>query len=103
MCIRDRFYGMPDLSSARAIFYNKTLFAQAGINKAPTTWDEFTADAKKVAALGNGDIGYAQPLGPEEAQGELAIWLFNNGGEFKTNGAWTVSYTHLTLPTKRIV
>jgi multiple sugar transport system substrate-binding protein len=88
---KGKFYGMPDLSSARALFYNKTLFAQAGINKAPTTWDEFTADAKKVAALGNGDIGYAQPLGPEEAQGELAIWLFNNGGEFKTNGAWTLN------------
>jgi multiple sugar transport system substrate-binding protein len=86
-----KFYGMPDLSSARALFYNTDLFSTAGISKAPTTWDEFTADAKKVAALGNGAVGYAQPLGPEEAQAELAIWLFNNGGDFKKNGKWTIN------------
>jgi multiple sugar transport system substrate-binding protein len=88
---KGKFYGMPDLSSARALFYNKGLFAQAGIAKAPTTWDEFTADAKKVQALGNGDVGYAQPLGPEEAQAEFAIWLFNNGGDFKSGGKWTLN------------
>jgi multiple sugar transport system substrate-binding protein len=86
-----KFYGMPDLSSARALFYNKDLFAKAGIDTAPTTWDEFTADAKKVNALGGGVVGYAQPLGPEEAQAELAIWLFNNGGDFKKNGKWTLN------------
>jgi multiple sugar transport system substrate-binding protein len=88
---KGKFYGMPDLSSARALFYNKDLFAAAGIAKAPTTWDEFTADAKKVNALGGGVVGYAQPLGPEEAQAELAIWLFNNGGDFKKNGKWTLN------------
>ena len=86
-----KFYGMPDLSSARALFYNTDLFAQAGIAQPPTTWDEFVADAKKVEALGNGVVGYAQPLGPEEAQGEFAIWLFNNGGDFKANGKWTLN------------
>jgi multiple sugar transport system substrate-binding protein len=88
---KGKFYGMPDLSSARALFYNKDLFAKAGIDKAPTTWDEFTADAKKVNALGGGVVGYAQPLGPEEAQAEFAIWLFNNGGDFKKDGKWTIN------------
>jgi multiple sugar transport system substrate-binding protein len=88
---KGKFYGMPDLSSARALFYNTDLFKQAGISSAPKTWNEFTADAKKVTALGNGDIGYAQPLGPEEAQAEFAIWLFNNGGDFKKNGKWTIN------------
>ena len=85
------FFGMPDLSSARALFYNTALFTSAGIASPPTTWDEFTADAKKIAALGNGVVGYAQPLGPEEAQAELAIWLFNNGGQFTTGGKWTLN------------
>jgi multiple sugar transport system substrate-binding protein len=88
---KGKFYGMPDLSSARALFYNTELFTKAGITAPPTTWDEFTADAKKVTALGNGAIGYAQPLGPEEAQAEFAIWLFNNGGDFKTDGKWTLN------------
>jgi multiple sugar transport system substrate-binding protein len=52
-----KLYGMPDLSSARALFYNKTLFSRAGIAAPPKTWTEFEADAKKITALGNGSIG----------------------------------------------
>jgi multiple sugar transport system substrate-binding protein len=86
-----KMYGMPDLSSARALFYNKDLFAKAKIANPPTTWDEFEADAKKVAALGNGTAGYAEPLGPEEAQAEMSIWMVNNGGDWKTDGKWTIN------------
>lgn len=86
-----KLYGMPDLSSARAFFYNKTLFEQAGISAPPTTWDEFVDAAKKIQALGDGSIGYALPLGPEEAQGEFSIWLFNNGGTWKQDGEWTIN------------
>jgi multiple sugar transport system substrate-binding protein len=87
-----KLYGLPDLSSARALFYNKTLFTRAGITKPPTTWDEFETDAKKVTALGNGVVGYAEPLGPEEAQAEFSIWTFNNGGDWKdSSGKWTIN------------
>ncbi|MDQ1718263.1 MAG: multiple sugar transport system substrate-binding protein [Pseudonocardiales bacterium] len=86
-----KMYGMPDLSSARALFYNKDLFTKAGIAAAPKTWDEFEADAKKLTALGNGTVGYAEPLGPEEAQAEFGIWLVNNGGDWKANGKWTIN------------
>jgi multiple sugar transport system substrate-binding protein len=86
-----KMYGMPDLSSARALFYNKAMFAKAGIATPPRTWDEFEADAKKLQGLGNGSIGYAMPLGPEEAQGEFSIWTFNNGGDWKSDGKWTIN------------
>jgi multiple sugar transport system substrate-binding protein len=86
-----KMYGMPDLSSARALFYNKKLFAQAKIASPPTTWADFEADAKKITALGNGVVGYAEPLGPEEAQAEFSIWLFNNHGNWKQNGKWTIN------------
>lgn len=86
-----KLYGMPDLSSARAFFYNKDLFTKAGIAAPPKTWDEFEADAKKITALGNGTVGYAMPLGPEEAQGEFSIWAFNNGGDWKADGKWVVN------------
>ena len=84
-----KFYGFPDLSSARAFFYNKTLFKQAGINEPPKTWADLEADAKKIAATGN--VGYALPLGPEESQGEFSMWLFNNGGTWKDADKWTIS------------
>jgi len=86
-----KMYGMPDLSSARALFYNKTLFAKAKIANPPTTWDEFEADAKKISALGGGVAGYAEPLGPEEAQAEFSIWMVNNGGDWKTDGKWAIN------------
>ncbi|RKS72609.1 multiple sugar transport system substrate-binding protein [Motilibacter peucedani] len=86
-----KMYGFPDLSSARAFFYNKDLFTKAGISAPPKTWDEFEADAKKIQALGSGTIGYAMPLGPEEAQGEFSIWAFNNGGDWKSDGKWTIN------------
>ncbi len=86
---QDKFYGFPDLSSARALFYNKAIFKQAGIANPPKTWDELEADAKKIAATGN--VGYALPLGPEEAQGEFSMWLFNNGGDWKTDGKWAIN------------
>ena len=86
-----KLYGMPDLSSARALFYNKDLFSKAGISKPPTTWAEFEDDAKKITALGNGVVGYAMPLGPEEAQAEFSIWMVNNGGDWKSGGKWTIN------------
>jgi multiple sugar transport system substrate-binding protein len=86
-----KMYGMPDLSSARALFYNTDIFAKAGIAGPPKTWDEFTADAKKITALGDGTVGYAMPLGPEEAQAEFSIWMFNNGGNWKTDDKWTIN------------
>jgi multiple sugar transport system substrate-binding protein len=86
-----KMYGMPDLSSARAMFYNKALFKDAGIAEPPKTWAEFEADAKKISGLGKGAIGYGLPLGPEEAQGEFSIWAFNNGGDWKKDGKWTVN------------
>ena len=88
---KGKLYGMPDLSSARALFYNKTLFKQAGIADPPKTWAAFEEDAKKITALGAGTVGYAMPLGPEEAQGEFSIWMFNNGGDWKTDGKWTIN------------
>lgn len=88
-----KFYGFPDLASARALFYNKDLFAKVGIANPPTTWDEFIADAQKVSALGDGSVGYGLAMGPVNAQEELAIWLFNNGGQYKDGNSWVMNST----------
>ena len=86
-----KLYGFPILSSARAFFYNKDLFAKAGVAAPPKTWDDFTRAARKIQALGAGTIGYALPLGPEEAQAEWAIWMWNNGGDWKSGDAWAIN------------
>jgi len=85
-----KLYGFPILASARAFFYNTELFARAGLAGPPKTWDEFLDAAKKIQALGDGIIGYALPLGPEEAQAEWSIWMWNNGGEWQSGGRWAI-------------
>jgi len=85
-----KLYGFPILSSALAFFYNRDLFAKAGIAAPPKTWDDFLQAAKKIQALGGGVIGYALPLGPEEAQGEWSIWMWNGGGDWKSGDTWTI-------------
>jgi multiple sugar transport system substrate-binding protein len=86
-----KLYGFPILSSARAFFYNRELFAKAGLAAPPKTWDDFVQAAKKLQALGGGVIGYALPLGPEEAQAEWSIWMWNGGGDWKSADTWTIN------------
>src|SRR5512139_1820061 len=38
-------YGVPQVTDTLGLMYNKKIFAKAGIDSAPTTWDEVTADA----------------------------------------------------------
>lgn len=41
-------YGLPQDSGPMALFYNKKVFDEVGIDEAPTTWDEYIEDAKKI-------------------------------------------------------
>ena len=51
-------YGLPIAASARAMYYNKTLFEQAGIAEPPKNWDEVAAAAEKIKALGGDSYGF---------------------------------------------
>jgi multiple sugar transport system substrate-binding protein len=82
-------YGLPFTTSARALFYNKAIFAEAGITTPPATWDEVAADAAKIEAKGK--IGFGLPLGPEEAQAETLLWFLGNGGGYQdASGKWVI-------------
>ncbi|MEV5311196.1 sugar ABC transporter substrate-binding protein [Streptomyces sp. NPDC052610] len=48
---------VPLYSMAYALYYNKKLFAEAGIEKPPATWDELVAAGKKLTAKGKNGIG----------------------------------------------
>jgi multiple sugar transport system substrate-binding protein len=57
--VGDKQFGVPISIFPRSIYYNKTLFEKAGLDpeKAPTTGAEVMADAKAIAALGDGTMG----------------------------------------------
>jgi multiple sugar transport system substrate-binding protein len=85
-------YGMPFASSTRVLFYNKTLFAKAGLTP-PKTWDDLAADAKALKAEGV-KYPYALPLGPEEAQAETMQWMLSGGGGYTdTVGTYGIDST----------
>lgn len=48
-----KYYGLPFLTSDVAFFYNKALFAKAGVDAAQIkTWDDLLAAVKKIKAAG---------------------------------------------------
>lgn len=63
-----------------AMFYNKKLFAEAGIANPPATMDEFAAAAEKISALGNGKYGYCLRGGPG-AFGSIQQFMDNMAGK----------------------
>ena len=57
---QDRVYGLP-LSVETSVFaWNKDLYKKAGLDpeKAPANWDEITANAEKIRALGDDTYGF---------------------------------------------
>ncbi|WP_344463694.1 extracellular solute-binding protein [Kitasatospora kazusensis] len=79
-------YGIPFVASSRAFFYNKAIFAKAGIAQPPASWDDLRRDAQLIKAAVPGVIPYGLPLGPEEAQAEAMMWTMSGGGGLADDG-----------------
>lgn len=84
--IKGKIYGLPVAASVRALYYNKELFAKAGVKGPPKTWDELRATAKKVSALGDDLYGFGVQgnLTETDAYWYYAFWNF--GGELIEGG-----------------
>ncbi|MFJ9029573.1 ABC transporter substrate-binding protein [Streptomyces sp. NPDC102274] len=48
---------VPLYSLAYALYYNKKMFADAGISQPPATWDQLVADGKKISKDGKWALG----------------------------------------------
>jgi multiple sugar transport system substrate-binding protein len=54
---KDKIVGMPLFSSGTALYYNKDMFAEAGLSGPPTTMDQIWEYAKKLAKVdGSGNV-----------------------------------------------
>ncbi|WP_240979516.1 extracellular solute-binding protein [Streptomyces sp. HNM0574] len=76
-------YGMPFVSSTRLLFFNKTLFTEAGLDPEapPESWKELKKAASALKSAGV-KIPYGLPLGPEEAPAETLMWMLTGGGGY---------------------
>lgn len=84
--IDGQMVAMPWFGNTYAVYYNKALLKQAGIETLPQTWAELVEAAYKVSALGDDIYGLAIPNsnGVEAGEGYNvfpALWA--HGGDFQ--------------------
>ncbi|MFE9424715.1 ABC transporter substrate-binding protein [Kitasatospora sp. NPDC006697] len=83
MAADGKTYALPINYYSTGLIYNRDLFKQAGLDpdKPPTSWDELQADAKKIAALGNGITGYEDYSGGNTGGWHFTSELYSLGGK----------------------
>lgn len=84
-------YGVPTGFVPLTMFYNKALFADAGITDPPATWDEWIETAKTLTKDENGDgepeqFGVAMPDHATVANGVWPSLFYGNGGGVVEDG-----------------
>jgi len=79
-----KLYGVPKATNTIALFYNKDLFAKAGIAEPPTTWDQLLEDARKLNDPANNVYGITwSARANEEGTFQFLPWIQMGGGSFK--------------------
>lgn len=79
-----KLYGVPKATNTIALFYNKDLFAKAGIAEPPTTWDQLVEDARKLNDPANNVYGITwSARANEEGTFQFLPWIQMGGGSFK--------------------
>lgn len=74
--VDDNLYGLPNGSQTMVMYYNKTMFDEAGLEypKDGWTWDEFYEDAKKLTKSDGSVYGY----GLSSSYFQLTPWWSTN-------------------------
>ena len=90
--VRNTAYMLPYGFYLRALYYNKKLFAAAGVSAPPRTLDEFVAVSKKVSSL-PGKYGYCLRGGAGGVNAWMMFGALANGSDvfFKADGSSTLT------------
>ena len=85
-------WAVPDLASARAMYYNKDILDEVGV-AVPTTWDELVDVANKIVEHYNGEVyPWGVDMTTDEGQACFSYYIWNNGGNFTdAEGNWTLN------------
>ena len=84
-------WAIPDLASARAMYYNVDILEAAGV-EVPTTWDELRDACAKIKAYDSSIYPWGIDMTTDEGQAAFAYYIWNNGGDFTdANGNWTLN------------
>lgn len=84
-------WAIPDLASARALYYNKDILDAAGA-KVPTNWDELVAACQAIKDYDSSIYPWGIDMTTDEGQAAFAYYSWNNGGDFvDADGNWTLN------------
>ncbi|MBB5791722.1 extracellular solute-binding protein [Jiangella mangrovi] len=101
MSFDDQAYGIPVGTDGRVIYFNKELFAQAGLPEdwQPTSWDEILEAARSLAALEGVtalQVNAGVPMGEATTMQGFLPLLAGTGEEIWADDAWTGASTGVT-------
>ncbi len=89
--VEGTIWAIPDLASARAMYYNVDILEAAGV-EVPTTWDELKAACEKIKAYDSEIYPWGIDMTTDEGQAAFAYYIWNNGGDFTdADGNWTLN------------
>ena len=84
-------WAIPDLASARALYYNADILADANV-EVPTTWDELTAACEALKNYDSSIYPWGIDMTTDEGQAAFAYYTWNNGGGFvDEEGNWALN------------
>ena len=85
-------WAVPDLASARALYYNVDILAEVGV-EVPTTWDELLDVSQKIYDYYEGEVyPWGVDMTTDEGQACFSYYIWNNGGDFTdAEGNWTLN------------
>ena len=84
-------WAVPDLASARALYYNVDILEAAGV-AVPTTWAELEAACETLKAANPDVYPWGIDMTTDEGQAAFAYYIWNNGGDFiDADGNWTLN------------
>ena len=84
-------WAIPDLASARAMYYNEDILKAAGV-EVPTTWDELKEACKKIKEYDDSIYPWGIDMTTDEGQAAFAYYIWNNGSDFTdADGNWILN------------
>lgn len=85
-------WAVPDLASARALYYNVDMFKELGVEP-PKTWAELEEVSQAIVDKYNGEVyPWGIDMTTDEGQAAFAYYTWGNGGGFvDEKGEWAVN------------
>lgn len=85
-------WAIPDLASARALYYNVDILSAAGVNAPPASWAELEDACRKIREYDPAICPWGLDMTTDEGEAAFAYYTWNNGGGFTDpSGRWALN------------